>query len=62
MSKEKIALRFTEGEDGNDILTPRGKLLCSIHRDDDSFAAVIKLARALGFRAIWNDDGTEIEI
>jgi len=61
MSEEKIALTFGDGEDSTDILTPKGKVLCTIYRDDDSMEAASKVIKALGFKCVW-EDGSEVEL
>lgn len=46
---EKIKLTITEGEDSCDILTPSGKVLCTIYRDEDSCSTAITILTALVF-------------
>jgi len=61
MSEEKIALVIADGEDSNDILTPAGKVLYTVHRDGDPFNTAVNVLKALGFGVVW-DDGSDVEL
>jgi len=52
---EKITLKMVCSEDETEILSPKGELICSVGRDEDSHSAAETVLKALGFNIEYLD-------
>jgi len=52
---QKITLKMVCSEDETEILSPKGELICSVGRDEDSHSAAETVLKALGFNIEYLD-------